>query len=143
MAARASNRRAGGGLFGFDISSLSGVIGTQAYKQYFGNPVSYVQGAITASMPAGSFVGSLMSSFLADRLSRKVSLQIGCVFWIVGSLIQCASQNIGMLCAGRATAGLCVGIASSVVPIYQVRGEDRCRRAVPSPSLVLSHLECR
>ncbi|KAM4062738.1 major facilitator superfamily protein [Hirsutella rhossiliensis] len=109
----------GGGLFGFDISSMSGVIGTQAYKQYFGNPVSYVQGAITASMPAGSLVGSLMSSFLADRLSRKVSLQIGCVFWIVGSLIQCASQNIAMLCAGRTTAGLCVGIASSVVPIYQ------------------------
>jgi hypothetical protein len=28
----------GGGLFGFDISSMSGVLGTNAYKNYFGNP---------------------------------------------------------------------------------------------------------
>ncbi|KJZ78510.1 hypothetical protein HIM_01901 [Hirsutella minnesotensis 3608] len=109
----------GGGLFGFDISSMSGVIGTQAYKQYFGHPGSYVQGGITASMPAGSLVGSLMSSVLADRLSRRVALQISCVFWLLGSAIQCGSQNVVMLCAGRATAGLCVGVTSSVVPIYQ------------------------
>jgi hypothetical protein len=48
----------GGGLFGFDISSMSGVLGTQAYKNYFHNPVSYRQGGITASMPAGSLVGT-------------------------------------------------------------------------------------
>lgn len=28
----------GGGLFGFDISSMSGVLGTSAYKNYFNNP---------------------------------------------------------------------------------------------------------
>ncbi|KAJ3467767.1 hypothetical protein MRS44_005331 [Fusarium solani] len=109
----------GGGLFGFDISSMSGVLGTEAYKQYFDNPKSYRQGAITASMPAGSLVGSLFSSFLADRYSRRVALQISCVLWIVGSILQCASQNIGMLCTGRVVAGFCVGIASAVVPVYQ------------------------
>ena len=111
----------GGGLFGFDISSMSGVLGTEAYKQYFDNPKSYRQGAITASMPAGSLVGSLFSSFLADRYSRRVALQISCVLWIIGSILQCASQNIGMLCTGRVIAGFCVGIASAVVPVYQVR----------------------
>ncbi|KAK8113055.1 MFS general substrate transporter [Apiospora sp. TS-2023a] len=109
----------GGGLFGFDISSMSGVLGTKAYTRYFNNPVSYAQGGITASMPAGSLVGSLCSSFLADKFSRKIALQISCVLWIIGSIIQCASQNIGMLCAGRVIAGLCVGIASSIVPVYQ------------------------
>ncbi|KAI1423466.1 general substrate transporter [Xylaria sp. FL1777] len=109
----------GGGLFGFDISSMSGVLGTEAYKNYFDNPVSYRQGGITASMPAGSLVGSLVSSFVADRFSRKVALQVSCVLWIIGSIIQCAAQNVGMLCAGRIIAGLCVGIASSVVPVYQ------------------------
>ncbi|UPK96201.1 hypothetical protein LCI18_007136 [Fusarium solani-melongenae] len=88
---------------------MSGVLGTEAYKQYFDNPKSYRQGAITASMPAGSLVGSLFSSFLADRYSRRVALQISC----------CASQNIGMLCTGRVVAGFCVGIASAVVPVYQ------------------------
>ncbi|KAK1754255.1 general substrate transporter [Echria macrotheca] len=109
----------GGGLFGFDISSMSGVLGTQAYKQYFGHPVSYTQGAITAAMPAGSLVGSLTSSFLADRFSRKVALQFSCILWIIGSILMCASQNVGMLCVGRVICGLCVGIASSIVPVYQ------------------------
>lgn len=84
---------------------MSGVLGTEAYKRYFDNPLSYTQGAITASMPAGSFVGSLTSSFLADRYSRKVALQISCVLWIVGAIIQCASVNRGMLCAGRVIGG--------------------------------------
>lgn len=98
---------------------MAGVLGTAAYRRFFHNPRSYQQGGITASMPAGSLVGSLMSSFLADYFSRKVALQIGCVLWILGSTIQCAAQNIAMLCVGRVIAGLCVGIASSVVPVYQ------------------------
>jgi len=110
---------AGGGLFGFDISSMSGVLGTQAYKQYFGNPVSYTQGGITASMPAGSLFGSLASSFVADKYSRKAALQFACLLWILGSVLVAASQNIAMLCVGRVICGLCVGITSSVVPVYQ------------------------
>ncbi|KAI0839892.1 general substrate transporter [Hypoxylon sp. FL0890] len=98
---------------------MSGVIGTSAYKRYFGNPVSYRQGGITASMPAGSLVGSLASSFIADRFSRKVALQVACVLWIIGSTIQCASQSVAMLCTGRAISGLCVGMTSSLVPVYQ------------------------
>ncbi|TVY35197.1 MFS glucose transporter [Lachnellula subtilissima] len=109
----------GGGLFGFDISSMSGVLGTQAYKVYFGNPVSYRQGGITCAMPFGSLVGALSSSYVADRYSRRASIQIASIFWIVGSIIQCASQDIAMLVVGRVVAGVCVGIASSICPVYQ------------------------
>ncbi|KAL0934087.1 MFS glucose [Colletotrichum truncatum] len=109
----------GGGLFGFDISSMSGVLGTQAYKRYFNDPKEYAQGGITASMPAGSLVGSLVSSFIADKYSRKIALQFSCLLWILGAILQCASQNVAMLCVGRVIAGMCVGIASSIVPVYQ------------------------
>jgi MFS family permease len=126
----------GGGLFGFDISSMSGVLGTMAYKGYFGFPVSYRQGGITCAMPFGSLVGALASSFIADRWSRRVSLQVASVFWVFGSMsvqhlpqfpcrllnptsLQCASINIAMLCVGRVVAGICVGIASSICPVYQ------------------------
>jgi MFS family permease len=33
--------------------------------------------------------------------------------------IQCASVNVAMLVVGRVIAGLCVGIASSICPVYQ------------------------
>ena len=41
-------RLTGGGLFGFDISSMSGVLGTNAYKNYFGHPIgSQVRGRLS------------------------------------------------------------------------------------------------
>lgn len=65
---------------------MSGVLGTQAYKRYFGGPKSYRQGGITCAMPFGSLVGALASSFIADRYSRRASIQIASIFWVVGSL---------------------------------------------------------
>ncbi|KAK7204148.1 general substrate transporter [Myxozyma melibiosi] len=109
----------GGALFGFDISSMSGVLGTDQYKDYFGNPLGTRQGGITSAMAGGSLLGALSSSYLGDRFSRKISIQIGAVLWIIGSIIQACSQNVAMLIVGRVVSGLCVGLTSSVVPIYQ------------------------
>ncbi|KAF1981599.1 general substrate transporter [Aulographum hederae CBS 113979] len=119
----------GGGLFGFDISSMSAIIPTQPYKCYFNqgglNPQGYcygpntdVQGGITASMPAGSWLAALVSGYLSDILGRKKAIMIGCVIWVIGSIIVSASQNIGMLIAGRIINGMCVGICSAQVPVY-------------------------
>lgn len=82
----ATDSETGGGLFGFDISSMSGVLGTQAYIRYFHNPLSYRQGGITAAMPAGSFAGSLASSFVADKFSRRTAIQISAVLWVIGAM---------------------------------------------------------
>ncbi|KAF2266534.1 high affinity glucose transporter [Lojkania enalia] len=123
----------GGGLFGFDISSMSAIIGTQQYKCYFNQgphgpgfdgiddcsgPASDVQGGITAAMPGGSFLGALCSGILSDRFGRNTSIQIGCVIWCIGSILVCASQNIGMLVVGRFINGFSVGICSAQVPVY-------------------------
>lgn len=69
-------------------------------------------------MPAGSWVGSLASGYISDIFGRKKSIMIGCVIWIIGSTIICASQNIPMLIVGRIINGLCVGIESAQVPVY-------------------------
>ncbi|KAI9678728.1 MAG: hypothetical protein M1817_005785 [Caeruleum heppii] len=124
----------GGGLFGFDISSMSAIIGGQPYLCYFNQgpagppftdaseecsgPRSDVQGGITASMPGGSFVGALVSGFLSDKLGRNKTLQVGAFVWCIGSIIVCAAQNIGMLVVGRFINGLSVGICSAQVPVY-------------------------
>lgn len=65
---------------------MSGVLGTNAYKNYFDSPVGSKQGGITAAMPAGSLLGALVSSFLGDHFGRKVSIQIAAVIWIIGSM---------------------------------------------------------
>ncbi|KAF2828550.1 general substrate transporter [Ophiobolus disseminans] len=109
----------GGALFGFDISSMSGVLGTPAYKRYFHEPSGTRQGGITASMPAGSLVGALSSSFLADRLSRRNAIQIAALVWIVGAILQAASNGVPLLCIGRVVGGWAIGVCSAIVPVYQ------------------------
>ncbi|KAH8692594.1 putative MFS glucose transporter [Talaromyces proteolyticus] len=122
----------GGSLFGFDIASMSAQLAMPAYNCYFNQgphgppfddeecsgPTALHQGGITAAMPAGSWLGALISGPLSDRVGRKTSIMIGCVIWMVGSTLICASQNIGMLCVGRVINGLAVGIESAQVPVY-------------------------
>jgi len=54
-------------------------------------PSSDAQGAIVASMPAGSFVGALLVTQLADRLGRKPTVILAGMIWVIGSILQCAS----------------------------------------------------
>lgn len=98
----------GGALFGFDISSMSAILSTTSYKCYFNQgpkgppfnndeecsgPTSLRQGGITASMPAGSWLGALISGFLSDILGRRYAIMIGCIIWQVSSFtaIYCMS----------------------------------------------------
>ncbi|KAF9269357.1 general substrate transporter [Marasmius fiardii PR-910] len=109
----------GGGLFGLDISSMSGVLTNPYYLKQFGYPGDSAQGAIVASMPAGSLGGALLVGYLGDKLGRKKSIMIAAIVWIIGSILQCAAVNRGMLVAGRVISGISVGISSSIVPVYQ------------------------
>ena len=109
----------GGGLFGLDISSMSGVLANPHYLKEFHYPTPNAQGAMVASMPAGSLVGSLFVSWLVDKLGRKKTIIAAGIIWVIGCILQCASVNRGMLVVGRVIAGISVGFSSAVVPIYQ------------------------
>ena len=54
-------------------------------------PSPNAQGAIVAAMPAGSFVGALAVSALADRFGRKKTVILSGIIWVIGSILQCAS----------------------------------------------------
>ncbi|CAR30852.1 hypothetical protein ZYGR_0P01540 [Zygosaccharomyces rouxii] len=105
-------------MFGFDVSSMSSMIGTDGYKEYFGTPGPTEQGGITACMPAGSFVASLIAPYFSDNFGRRVSLHLCAIFWMIGAVLQCASQDLAMLCVGRVVSGLGIGFGSSVAPVY-------------------------
>lgn len=85
----------GGGLFGFDISSMSAQLGEMSYKCYFNQgpdgppfndkacsgPSAGVQGGITSAMAAGSWLGALLSGPVSDRIGRKKAIILGCWLW--------------------------------------------------------------
>lgn len=108
----------GGALFGFDVSSMSAWIDADQYLDYFHSPDSNLQGGITASMSAGSFIGAIAAGFISDKYGRKPALSLACIIWIIGACIQCSSQNVAQLIVGRVISGLAVGITSSQVCVY-------------------------
>jgi sugar porter (SP) family MFS transporter len=98
---------------------MSGVLNNESYLRQFHHPGSGSQGAIVASMPAGSFFGALAVTQLADRIGRRRTIILAGIIWVIGSILQCASVNRGMLVVGRIVSGISVGLSSAVVPIYQ------------------------
>lgn len=108
----------GGMLFGFDISSMSAIIGTNQYVVYFNNPQGVVQGGIGSALAGGSVIGAIMAGPVSDRIGRRDSIAFGCAWWLLGTAIQVGCNGIPMLIVGRFINGICVGITSSQVPVY-------------------------
>lgn len=108
----------GGMLFGFDISSMSAIIGTEQYNAFFNKPAGVTQGAIGSALAAGSVVGSIIAGPISDRIGRRDSIGFACLWWLVGTAVQTSTSGIGSLIAGRVLNGVCVGITSSQVPVY-------------------------
>ena len=54
-------------------------------------PGPSAQGAIVAAMPAGSLLGALAVTQLADRVGRKKTIILAGIVWVIGSILQCAS----------------------------------------------------
>lgn len=108
----------GGMLFGFDISSMSAIVGTDQYIDYFDNPHGIIQGAIGSALAAGSVIGSLAAGPISDKFGRRDSIFFGCFWWLIGTAVQVSCKNYGQLIAGRLLNGVCVGITSSQVPVY-------------------------
>lgn len=108
----------GGMLFGFDISSMSAIVSTKQYIDFFDNPHGILQGAIGSSLAAGSVIGSAIAGPVSDRIGRRDSIMFACIWWLIGTGIQAGVTSWGTLIAGRVLNGVCVGITSSQVPVY-------------------------
>ncbi|BEI83932.1 hypothetical protein CcaverHIS002_0405360 [Cutaneotrichosporon cavernicola] len=115
----------GGLMFGFDQGILSIVL---TMKQFLGvfpetdinvtSKAGLNKGVMTALLELGAFLGAFMSSFVADRYSRKMSIVFGSVWFVIGSILQAASYSFAQLVVGRFIGGIGVGVLSSTAPMY-------------------------
>ncbi|KAF4222678.1 hypothetical protein CNMCM8980_007840 [Aspergillus fumigatiaffinis] len=110
----------GGLLFGYDQGVISGVITMESFGARF--PRIYTdssfKGWFVSTLLLAAWFGSLINGPIADRLGRKLSINLAVVIFVIGSAIQCGAVTIPMLFAGRAIAGLAVGQLTMVVPLY-------------------------
>lgn len=73
---------------------------------------------MTAVLELGALLGALAAGVLADRYSRRHTILLASVIFVIGSAIQTLSQSIPHLITGRAIGGIGVGALSMLSPLY-------------------------
>ncbi|KAK4187924.1 putative permease [Podospora australis] len=123
--------------FGWDSSVIGGVIVLPPFVKDFGlgaknSPASANLSAnIVSTLQAGCFLGALLASPLTDRFGRKWCLIGISLVIIIGVIMQaCALGNLAPMYIGRFVAGVGVGAASTINPIYVSENAPRAIRGL-------------
>lgn len=77
-----------------------------------------MKGWVTSVLTLGAMFGALINGPIADRFSRRWSICLASIVFILGSVLQAAAVNTTMMFVGRSVAGVSVGMLSMVVPLY-------------------------
>ncbi|KAF2021477.1 general substrate transporter [Aaosphaeria arxii CBS 175.79] len=116
---------AGALLFGMDMGIMGGVLTMKTFKQQYGligksdKQIANLSSNIVSVIQAGAFAGALVASWLSNRIGRRWSLIIAAILVCIGVAFQAAANGIiELLYASRLFAGIAVGIASTVNPLY-------------------------
>jgi len=105
----------GGYLFGFDFAVISGAL--PFLQQQFGL-TAYWEGFATGSLALGAIAGCLVAGNVADRFGRKKGLLVAAALFFISSLCMAFSTNKDVFIASRFLAGIGVGMASMLSPMY-------------------------
>ena len=105
-------------LYGYDLGVIAEAIASDNFMALF-NPTSGEKGAVVSVFTGGAFFGSFFAGPVGDWLGRKKTILIGAVIFILGGGLQTGAQSLSYLYAGRAIAGLGVGMLVMIIPLYQ------------------------
>jgi len=105
----------GGLLFGFDIAIFSGTI--PFIKPYY-QLTDAELGWTGSSLYIGCIVGTFVTGYITDHFGRKLPLLVAAGIFMISSLLMGFSQSYSMLIIWRIIAGVGVGAASMLSPLY-------------------------
>ncbi|KAI1347122.1 sugar transporter [Xylaria sp. FL0043] len=117
----------GGILYGYNQGMFSGLLTMPAFQSHMGdydpfdpNADQTKKGWLTAILELGAWIGTLMSGFIAETLSRKYGVLVAVSVFSLGVIVQATAQTTGHngILAGRFVTGMGVGSLASIVPIY-------------------------
>lgn len=105
----------GGFLFGFDMAVVSGIIGP--VKTQFGLS-SGQEGLFVSSALLGCIAGVAVSGRLSDIFGRRKMLYLAAILFLLSAIGFAFSKDYTILIAFRVLAGMGVGVASNISPLY-------------------------
>ena len=105
----------GGFLFGFDMAVVSGII--EPVKNQF-NLSAASEGWFVSSALLGCIAGVAFSGSLSDAIGRKKVLFLAAILFLISAVGFSFSQQYTLLISFRVLAGMAVGVASNISPLY-------------------------
>ncbi len=105
----------GGYLFGFDFAVITGAL--PFLRGVFGLS-AWWEGFLTGSLALGCIVGTLIAGNIADRLGRRPGLMFAAIIFAFSSLGMAFADTLSVFVAFRFMAGIGVGMASMLSPLY-------------------------
>jgi len=110
----------GGLLYGYNQGVFSGVLAMTSFTNRMASAVDHsgTKGWLVAILELGAWFGVLVSGYFADKFSRKYTIVLAVVIFVVGVIVQTAAKSPSSIYGGRFVTGLGVGSLSMVVPLY-------------------------
>ncbi|NIJ52895.1 sugar porter family MFS transporter [Dyadobacter arcticus] len=105
----------GGFLFGFDMAVVSGII--EPVRTQYGLSAAE-EGLFVSFALLGCIAGVAFSGYLSDRIGRKKVLFVAAALFFVSAIGFSFSGTYTILIIFRILAGVGVGVASNVSPLY-------------------------
>jgi MFS transporter, SP family, arabinose:H+ symporter len=105
----------GGFLFGFDMAVVSGII--EPVKLQYQLSASQ-EGFFVSCALLGCIVGVAFSGYLSDKIGRKKVLFISAILFLVSAVGFALAKDYALLIFFRLLAGVGVGVASNISPLY-------------------------
>ncbi|HYH01862.1 MAG TPA: MFS transporter, partial [Bacillota bacterium] len=105
----------GGYLFGFDFAVISGAL---PFLRTEFQLTAWWEGFLTGSLALGCIVGCLIAGRIADSYGRKPGLMIAASIFAASSLGMAFSSSLTVFVLMRFAAGIGVGMASMLSPMY-------------------------
>lgn len=111
-----------GFLYGLDTGIIATTIAHNSFKVYMygldGLENPSIEGGIVSGYYVGLSIGSAMSAWSMDRLSRRWSLLLGATVSVIGAIVQAAAVHPAMMIVGRMLSGYSTGMVYAVAPVY-------------------------
>jgi len=114
-------------MIGYDSAFIGGTLALNSFKdefnwaQYDQSEKDLISANIVSCYQAGAFFGAFFAYAAGHYLGRKKGLQVFSAIFILGAglmLGASGSRGLGLLYGGRTLAGIGVGGASNLTPIY-------------------------
>jgi SP family arabinose:H+ symporter-like MFS transporter len=105
----------GGFLFGFDMAVVSGII--EPVRAQYGLSAAE-EGLFVSFALVGCIAGVAFSGYLSDKIGRKKVLFVAAVLFLISAVGFSMSSTYTVLIVFRILAGVGVGVASNVSPLY-------------------------